>query len=229
MEGYLEAIEVLERMRVWVCGFQQLQGACFGKGGRGAVIGSSWAQAVANFLLGCQMDTVTSFWQLGDELRGDTKISDDHKWLMVASKLAEETRSKGKCMNNLDPSKGPADFRSRDRSGFQEDNKFESLNFNLLNSDWKVSNNLSKGFLRSYIYTMNAVYQKNNGIVVNVPVNKCSINNHNIKEANNSGTSNNDNANDKDLRPYLQHRRFHVMWCLVAASLSVTTTPCKRT
>ncbi|GAB4828514.1 hypothetical protein Ancab_018173 [Ancistrocladus abbreviatus] len=156
------------------------------------------AIAVSNFFdSGCKMDNVSSFWQLGDELLGHTKISEDHKWLMVASKLAEQTRSKGECMNNLDLSKGPADFRSKDRSGFQEDNKFVSPNFNLLNSYCEVSENLSKGSLRSNIYTMNAVYQKSNVIVVNVPVNKCSINNHNIEEADNSSSSDNDNANDK--------------------------------
>ncbi|KAI9084008.1 hypothetical protein K1719_034004 [Acacia pycnantha] len=37
------------------------------------------------------MDSMHSFWQLGDELRGHSKTSEDHKWLMVASKLAEQT------------------------------------------------------------------------------------------------------------------------------------------
>ncbi|GMH06847.1 hypothetical protein Nepgr_008687 [Nepenthes gracilis] len=84
-----------------------------------------------------KMDSMHSFWQLGDELRGHSKILEDHKWLMVASKLAEQTRSKGERMNNLDLSKGPADLRPMDRFGFQDDNKFESLNFNLLNLDPK--------------------------------------------------------------------------------------------
>ncbi|KAF2316419.1 hypothetical protein GH714_041760 [Hevea brasiliensis] len=51
------------------------------------------------------MDSMQSFWQLGDELRGQSKVSEDHKWLMAASKLAEQTRSKGERMNNLDLSK----------------------------------------------------------------------------------------------------------------------------
>ncbi|PIA60344.1 hypothetical protein AQUCO_00300088v1 [Aquilegia coerulea] len=38
------------------------------------------------------MDGQLSFWQLGDELRRQSKISEDHKWFMAASKLAEQTR-----------------------------------------------------------------------------------------------------------------------------------------
>ncbi|GAB4849578.1 hypothetical protein Ancab_004373 [Ancistrocladus abbreviatus] len=149
--------------------------------------------------LECKMDNINSFWQLGDELRRHTKISEDHKWLMVASKLAEQARSKGEQMNNLDLSKGVANFRPRDRFGFQEDNKFESLNFNLLNSNSKASDNLSKGSLRSNIYNMNVVYVKSNDSIVNLPIKKSSINNHNIKEANNTNSCNNENAiaNDK--------------------------------
>jgi hypothetical protein len=52
-----------------------------------------------------KMESMHSFWQLGDELRGQSKVSEDHKWLMAASKLAEQTRTKGERMNNLDLSK----------------------------------------------------------------------------------------------------------------------------
>ncbi|KAF2283070.1 hypothetical protein GH714_043814 [Hevea brasiliensis] len=90
------------------------------------------------------MDSMQSFWQLGDELRGQSKVSEDHKWLMAASKLAEQTRSKGERMNNLDLSKGLAEIRPRDKIGFQEDNKFESLNFNMLNLESKMTENVGK-------------------------------------------------------------------------------------
>ncbi|KAE8021328.1 hypothetical protein FH972_007229 [Carpinus fangiana] len=112
------------------------------------------------------METMQSFWQLGDELRGQSKVSEDHKWLVAASKLAEQTRLKGERMNNLDLSKGPAEIRTREKFGFQEDNKFESLNFNMLNLDSKLTENVSKSSFRNGIYNMNAVYQKNNASLV---------------------------------------------------------------
>ncbi|PPS16498.1 hypothetical protein GOBAR_AA04092 [Gossypium barbadense] len=90
------------------------------------------------------MERANNFWQLGDDLRGLAKVAEDHKWLMAASKLAEQTRTKGERMNNLDLSKGPAEMRTRDKFGFQEDNKLENLNFNMLNLDSKVGDNVSK-------------------------------------------------------------------------------------
>ncbi|KAF7819421.1 B2 protein [Senna tora] len=140
------------------------------------------------------MDNMHSFWQLGDELRGHSKTSEDHKWLMVASKLAEQTRLKGERANNLDLSKGPIETRSRDKFGFQEDNKFETLNFSMLNLESKFTENASKSSLRNGIYNMNAVYQKNNVMVANISGNKHSGNIQN-KESNNNGNSNNNNEN----------------------------------
>ncbi|XP_057544886.1 B2 protein [Amaranthus tricolor] len=139
------------------------------------------------------MDGMHSFWQLGDELRGQSRSSEDHKWLMVASKLAEQTRSKGERMNNVDFSKGSADIRPRDRFGFQEDNKFESLNFNMLSLDSKGPENLIKTSFRNNVYNTNAVYQKSNtSILENMPVNKSTIN-----ESINNNNNNNESANDK--------------------------------
>ncbi|XP_021713788.1 B2 protein-like [Chenopodium quinoa] len=145
------------------------------------------------------MDGLNSFWQLGDELRGQSRVSEDHKWLMAASKLAEKTRSKGERMNNIDFSKGAADVRPRG-FGFQEDNKFESLNFNMLSLDSKGPENLSKSSFRNNVYNMNAVYQKSNtNIVENIPINKSIINNNSNKEPsnNNNNNNNNESANDK--------------------------------
>ncbi|KAL1092924.1 hypothetical protein V6Z11_D07G258100 [Gossypium hirsutum] len=90
------------------------------------------------------MERTNNFWQLGDDLRGLSKVAEDHKWLMAASKLAEQTRTKGERMNNLDLSKGPAEMRTRDKFGFQEDSKLENLNFNVLNLDSKVGDNSNK-------------------------------------------------------------------------------------
>ncbi|KAI8030592.1 hypothetical protein LOK49_LG01G04206 [Camellia lanceoleosa] len=138
------------------------------------------------------MESMRSFWQLGDELRGQSKVSEDHKWSMVASKLAEQT--KGERRINLDLSKGPAEIRPRENMGFQEDNKFESLNFNMLNLDPKMTENVNKSSFRNGMYNMNALYQKSNGnSVMNMTGSKYGVNNQN-KEPN-SSSNNNDNNN----------------------------------
>lgn len=143
------------------------------------------------------MDNMHSFWQLGDELRGQSKVSEDHKWLMVASKLAEQTRSKSERMNNLDFSKSQAEIRPRDKSAFQEDNKFDTLNFNMLNLDSKVSESVSKSSLRSGMYNMNVVYQKNiNNNMGNLNGSKYAGNNLINKEINNNSSNNNNNNNN---------------------------------
>lgn len=139
------------------------------------------------------MESMHSYWQLGDELRGQSKVSEDHKWLMAASKLAEQTRSKGERRNNLDLSKGSAEVRPRDNFGYQEENKFESLNFNMMSLDTKMTDGLSRSSLGKAIYNMNALYQKpasnNTG---NISGSKYSINS-NSKESNNSSNNNNNN------------------------------------
>lgn len=144
------------------------------------------------------MENLNSFWQLGDELRGQSKVSEDHKWLMAASKLAEQTRSKGERMNNLDLSKGPAETRPKDKFGYQEDNKFESLNFNMLNLDSKITENVSKSSFRNGMYNMNTVYQKNNAnIVGNMTSNKYTGNKISTKDFSNNN-NNNENANSNN-------------------------------
>ncbi|XP_077253944.1 B2 protein-like [Tasmannia lanceolata] len=144
------------------------------------------------------MDTQQTFWQFGDELRGQSKFSEDHDWLMVASRLAEQTRLKGERMNNLDVSKTSLEARLKEKSGFQEDNKFENLNFNLLNLDFKMSEPMSKNSFRSGGYNMNPVYQKsNNNNIGNINLTAFNkyTNNNNIKEMNNNSNNNNNNNN----------------------------------
>ncbi|KAJ0641147.1 putative DCD domain-containing protein NRP [Helianthus annuus] len=99
------------------------------------------------------MENMQSYWQLGDELRGQSKVSEGQKWYAAASRLAEQTRSKGERRNNLDLSKVSVDPRPRDNVGFQEENKFESLNFNMLNMnlDMKMSESMSKSSLRNAV------------------------------------------------------------------------------
>ncbi|XWS32631.1 hypothetical protein CRYUN_Cryun22dG0007000 [Craigia yunnanensis] len=145
------------------------------------------------------MESMNSFWQLGDDLRVQSKVSEDHQWLVVASKLAEHTRTKGERMNNLDLSKGPAEIRIKDKFGFQEDNKFENLNFNMLNLDSKMGDNASKNSFRNGIYNMNAVYQNNNSNSLgNLVGNKYSGNNHSNKDFNNNSNTNTNNNNSNE-------------------------------
>ncbi|KAL6953173.1 hypothetical protein U1Q18_012580 [Sarracenia purpurea var. burkii] len=143
------------------------------------------------------MESMHSFWQLGDDLRGQSKVSEDHKWFMVASKLAEQTRSKGERRNNLDLSKEPAEIiRPKDNIIFQEDNKFESLNFNMINLDPRLTENVNKNSTRNGLYNINAVYQKSNGNNVgNTTGMKYNFNNPNKETNSNSSSNNNDNTN----------------------------------
>ncbi|CAL1358385.1 unnamed protein product [Linum trigynum] len=149
------------------------------------------------------MDNINSFWQLGDELRGQSKVSEDHKWFVAASKLAEQTRLKGERMNNLDISKGMAEMRPpREKIGFQEENKFENLNFSMLNleSSKAMMENVSKNPLRSGVYNMNAVYQKNNmnnigNLNMNLPGSKYSVNMVSEKELNHNSNIDNSGGN----------------------------------
>lgn len=143
----------------------------------------------------CNMESMNSYWQFGDELRGQsTKVSEDHKWLMVASKLAEQTRPKGERRNNLDLSKGPVEVRPRDNFGFQEDNKFETLNFNMLNLESKVTDNFSKSSIRNDFYNLNAIYHKPNvNTLGNISGSKFNPNSMN-KDLNNTNESLNANG-----------------------------------
>ncbi|KAF2316404.1 hypothetical protein GH714_041745 [Hevea brasiliensis] len=129
---------------------------------------------------------------------------------MTASKLAEQTRSKGERMNNLDLSKGLAEIRPRDKIGFQEDNKFEGLNFNMLNLESKMTENVGKNSFRNGVYNMNAVYQKNNiNNIGNLTGSKYSGNSQNIKEPNNN--NNNSNNNNENSANNAVDKRFNTL------------------
>uniref|UniRef100_M4FDC2 DCD domain-containing protein n=1 Tax=Brassica campestris TaxID=3711 RepID=M4FDC2_BRACM len=102
-----------------------------------------------------------SFWQLGDELRGQSRASEDHKWSTVATKLAEQTRMKGERTNNLDLSKSYSEFRPTDKFSFQENN---NLNFNMDLMQGNVYNNMngfkSGGNMKVNKYSGNVVANK---------------------------------------------------------------------
>ncbi|XP_010556284.1 PREDICTED: B2 protein-like [Tarenaya hassleriana] len=100
-----------------------------------------------------------SYWQLGDELRGQTRASEDQKWLMAVSKMAEQTRSKGERMINLDLSNLPAEVRPSEKFGFRE----ASLNFNMLNLDADSGESMGKSSMQSGIlHKMNTGFPKTN-------------------------------------------------------------------
>lgn len=141
------------------------------------------------------MENIHSFWQLGDELRGQSKVSEDHKWFMAASRLADQTRSKAERRINLDLSKGPSEMRPMDNLGYQEDNRFENFNFNMLNLDAKLNDSGSKSSLRKGFYNMNAAYQNPSvNSMGNISGSKYGSNNS-IKESN---INNCNNTNSKE-------------------------------
>ncbi|GER46797.1 DCD (Development and Cell Death) domain protein [Striga asiatica] len=150
------------------------------------------------------MESLNSFWQLGDELRGQSRVSEDQKWSVAASKLAEQTRSKPERKINVDLSKGSAEFRPKDNFVFQEDNRFENFNFGMLNLGPRFNENVTKSSFANGLYNMNSAYQNPNvSTPGNIPGSK--YNNINImKEINVVNTktnkdeiSNANNAIDK--------------------------------
>ncbi|KAL5717593.1 hypothetical protein ACHQM5_010575 [Ranunculus cassubicifolius] len=148
------------------------------------------------------MDGQLSFWQFGDELRGQSKVSEDHQWFMAASKLAEQTRLKGERMNNLELSKSPSEIRSGEKTVFHEDNKYENIDFNLLALGSKVSESVNR--TNSYstsAYNMNSVYQKGSSNNNNVGNFNAMVGNKFIHNYfNNKESTTNDNINTLDKR-----------------------------
>ncbi|CAN7003616.1 unnamed protein product [Brassica oleracea var. botrytis] len=133
-----------------------------------------------------------SFWQLGDELRGQTqsRASEDHKWSTVATKLAEQTRMKGERFNNLDLSKagGYSEFRPTDKFSFQDNNNNNNNMFNL-------GGKYGKSPIQSNVYNMNDF--KSGG---SMKVNKYNGNVVANKELSNNRKHNNSNDNAVDKR-----------------------------
>ncbi|XP_039008161.1 B2 protein-like [Hibiscus syriacus] len=160
------------------------------------------------------MESMNSFWQLGDDLRGQSKVTGDHQWLMVASKLAEQTRIKGERMSNLDLSKGPSEIWTRDKFGFQEHNKFENLNFSMLNLDPKMGDNVSKSSFQNGTYNMNVVYRKNNCNGLgngNLTGSKYVGNNHSNKDVDTKSKTNNNNSNENSNLNNAVDKRFKTL------------------
>ncbi|OIT36609.1 PREDICTED: B2 protein-like isoform X1 [Nicotiana attenuata] len=145
------------------------------------------------------MESMHSYWQFGDELRGQSKVLEDHKWTTAAIKLAEQIKSKGERRNNLDLSKGSTEMRPRDYLSLQEYNKCESLNFNMLTLDIMMTENMTKSSVRNGVYNINSVYPKHNvNGLGNISFSK--FNNNHMNEQcniNNSESINGNNAVEK--------------------------------
>ncbi|WOL18103.1 B2 protein [Canna indica] len=144
----------------------------------------------------CCRFEMDNLWQLGNDFRGQSKLSEDHQWSVITSKLAEMTRSKFDRMNNVDYSRNIFEGKPYEKIGFQEDNKFENINLSLMNLDFKMNETLIKNPLRS-VYNLSNVYQKGNiNDLSNFKMNTC-VNNVSNMDINNNksvnGSSNNNN------------------------------------
>ncbi|XP_051141239.1 B2 protein [Andrographis paniculata] len=136
------------------------------------------------------MESTRSFWQLGDELRVQSKATEEQEWFAAASRLAEQTRYKPERRINLDLSKGSAEMRPRENFGFQEDNNnFESFTLNMLNLETKLNESVNKGSLRNGINNANAIYQNLNVNSMGYITGSRYNNTNHIKESNSSNTN----------------------------------------
>ncbi|XP_078428623.1 DCD (Development and Cell Death) domain protein [Wolffia australiana] len=147
-----------------------------------------------------------SFWQLGDDLRGQLKVSDDHQWSVITSKLAELIVARGERMNHLDPNRILLENKPRERTLLQEENpsKFENPNFQSLSHDLKVNDAIDKMTLKhGMYYGMNTAYTRYNNNNTNLNDNSFKLktlsskfmSSNNAKEITNS-TTNKVNANN---------------------------------
>ncbi|ONK65498.1 uncharacterized protein A4U43_C07F37720 [Asparagus officinalis] len=163
-----------------------------------------------------------NLWQLGDEFRSHSKVTEDRQWIAMTSKLAELTRTNRDQTNNLDYSRNPVEAKSWERLGFQEDNKFESLNLGLMNLDLRMNEVPVKSSIGNSMYNMNMnntnnmnnmnmVYQKSNintfnnfkmntGMSKYANINSSKDVNNNSNSANNNNNSSNNNNNIADKR-----------------------------
>ncbi|CAI9111581.1 OLC1v1011838C1 [Oldenlandia corymbosa var. corymbosa] len=160
------------------------------------------------------METLNSYWQFGDDLRGQAKVSEDQKWLVAASKLAEQTRLKGERRNNLDLSKTPGEMRPRHYVvGFQEDNKFETLNFSMLNLETKMNDGFGRNPAGNGMYNINinTLYPKaSTNNIGNITGTGKYILNSSSKEHNINGINTN-HSNNESMNANLTDKRFKTL------------------
>ncbi|MQM02533.1 hypothetical protein Taro_035300 [Colocasia esculenta] len=131
-----------------------------------------------------------NFWHLGDELRGQVRVSEDHHWSVMTSKLAEMTGTKSERMNNVDPSRSSVETKMKEKFGFQEEIKFENFNFTMPNLD---NETIGKTAFYNSMYNMNTAFLKSNDSVNNFKLNDTSsklVNSSNMKESYNNNSNN---------------------------------------
>ncbi|XP_020675174.1 probable serine/threonine-protein kinase DDB_G0277165 [Dendrobium catenatum] len=144
-----------------------------------------------------------SLWQLGDEFRGQSKVSEDHQWSVITSKLAEMTRSKGERINNFDYPRNIVETKPWEKLGFQEEGSFDNLSLGLMNMDMKMNEAATKSSFRNNVYNLNSMYQKNNvnnvnNFKMNAGINKYA-NSITIKDANHNSNGINVNNNNNNI------------------------------
>ncbi|KAI0505004.1 hypothetical protein KFK09_015961 [Dendrobium nobile] len=144
-----------------------------------------------------------SLWQLGDEFRGQSKVSEDHQWSVITSKLAEMTRSKGERINNFDYPRNIVETKPWEKLGFQEEGNFDNLSLGLMNMDMKMNEAATKSSFRNNVYNLNSMYQKNNvnnvnNFKMNAGINKYA-NSITIKDVNNNSNGINANINNNNV------------------------------
>ncbi|XP_020577491.1 B2 protein [Phalaenopsis equestris] len=164
-----------------------------------------------------------SLWQLGDEFRGQSKVSEDHQWSVITSKLAEMTRSKGERINNFDHPRNIIETKPWEKLGLQEDGNFENLSLGLMNMDLKLNEAATKVSLRNSAYNLNSMYQKPNvnyanNFKMNIGITKYAnsilvkdtSNNNNIS-ANNNNNNNNSGGSNNNSNNNIVDKRFKTL------------------
>ena len=140
---------------------------------------------------------------MGDEFRGQSKVSEDNQWSIITSKLAEMTRSKGERINNFDYPRNVIETKPWEKLGFQEDGNFENLSLGLMNMDLKMNEAATKSSFRNSAYNLNSLYHKNNVINVNNFKMNAGItkyaNSITIKDTNNNSNKSNANNNNNSI------------------------------
>jgi hypothetical protein len=125
-----------------------------------------------------------NLWHLGDEFRGQPKVSEDHQWSLMTSKLAELTRSNGERVNNVDYSHCPVEpnpYYKYDKFSYQDDPKMESLKLGLMNLDLKMNEpSFKTPFRNNYCNNINLNMNMNMNMNMSSPTYQKSNNNNNI-------------------------------------------------
>ncbi|KAJ4730611.1 DCD (Development and Cell Death) domain protein [Rhynchospora pubera] len=123
-----------------------------------------------------------NLWHLGDEFRGQPKVSEDHQWSLMTSKLTELTRSNVERVNTVDYSRNlvePNPYEKYDKFSYQDDSRMENLNLGLMNLDLKMNEPAPKSSIRNN-YFNNLTLNMNVNLNMGLPAYQKSNTNSNI-------------------------------------------------